>query len=68
MKRHLVLGAVVLVGLAVYASDLFAEDKEAVQAFDTVQKVFQSQSPRCIFVTHFKRCAEARGPCPVAGS
>ena len=45
MRRHLILGAVVLVGLTVYATDLFAEDKEALKAFDTVQKVFQS--PRC---------------------
>ncbi|WP_223569534.1 hypothetical protein [Pseudomonas sp. BF-R-26] len=45
MRRHLILGAVVLIGLSGYASDLFADDKEAVKAFDTVQKVFQS--PRC---------------------
>jgi hypothetical protein len=42
MKRHLLLGAVVLIGLTGYASDLFADDKEALKAFDTVQKVFQS--------------------------
>lgn len=45
MKRHLLLGAVVLIGLTGYASDLFADEKEALKAFDTVQKVFQS--PRC---------------------
>jgi hypothetical protein len=45
MKRHLILGAVVLIGLIGYAEDLFADDKEAIKAFDTVQKVFQS--PRC---------------------
>ncbi len=39
------LGALILVGLFVYATELFAEDKEAVKAFDTVRKVFQS--PRC---------------------
>ena len=45
MKRHLVLGAVVLVGLGGYAADLFADEQEALKAFATVQKVFQS--PRC---------------------
>lgn len=45
MKRHLILGAILLICLALYASHLFAEDREALQAFDTVQKVFQS--PRC---------------------
>ena len=45
MRRHLILGAVVLIGLIGYAEDLFADDKEAIKAFDTVQKVFQS--PRC---------------------
>ena len=39
------LGTVVLLGLGGYASDLFAEDQEALKAFGTVQKVFQS--PRC---------------------
>lgn len=45
MKRHLLLGTVVLLGLGGYASDLFADDQPALQAFGTVQKVFQS--PRC---------------------
>ena len=49
MKRHLVLGTVVLLGLGGYASDLFADDQEALKAFGTVQKVFQS--PRCRTVT-----------------
>jgi len=39
------LGAVVLIGLVGYAEDLFADNKEAIKAFDTVQQVFQS--PRC---------------------
>lgn len=42
MRRHLILGAVVSIGLIGYAEDLFADDKEAIKAFDTVQKVFQS--------------------------
>ncbi|WP_322618278.1 hypothetical protein [Pseudomonas sp. BIC9C] len=46
MKRHhWLLGAVILVVLVAYASHVFADDREALQAFDTVQKVFQS--PRC---------------------
>jgi hypothetical protein len=45
MKRHLLLGTVMLLGLGGYASDLFADDQEALKAFGTVQKVFQS--PRC---------------------
>ena len=45
MKRHLLLGTVILLGLGGYASDLFADDQEALKAFGTVQKVFQS--PRC---------------------
>ncbi len=39
------LGAVMLLGLVAYTEDLFADDSEALKAFDTVQKVFQS--PRC---------------------
>ena len=35
----------VLVGLGGYAADLFADEQEALKAFATVQKVFQS--PRC---------------------
>lgn len=46
MKRHhWLLGAVILVCLIAYASHVLADDSEALQAFDTVQKVFQS--PRC---------------------
>ena len=45
MKRHLLLGTVVLIGLTVYAEHVLADEKEAVKAFDTVQRVFQS--PRC---------------------
>ncbi|MNP07132.1 hypothetical protein D3C76_991440 [compost metagenome] len=46
MKRHhWLLGSLILICLFVYATELFADDKEAVKAFDTVQKVFQS--PRC---------------------
>lgn len=45
MKRHLLLGTVVLIGLIAYAEHVLADEKEAVKAFDTVQKVFQS--PRC---------------------
>lgn len=46
MKRHhWLLGTVILICLIAYASHVFAEDREALQAFDTVQKVFQS--PRC---------------------
>lgn len=57
MKRHLVLGTVVLLGLGGYASDLFAEDQEALKAFGTVQKVFQS--PRCQIATFpaIRRCS-----------
>ena len=39
------LGALILIFLVAYASHVFADDREALQAFDTVQKVFQS--PRC---------------------
>ncbi|EJN23551.1 hypothetical protein PMI35_04603 [Pseudomonas sp. GM78] len=46
MKRHhWLLGSVLLICLFIYATELFAEDKEAVKAFDTVRQVFQS--PRC---------------------
>ena len=46
MKRHhWLLGAVILIFLVAYASHVFADDREALQAFDTVQRVFQS--PRC---------------------
>jgi hypothetical protein len=56
MKRHLMLGAVMLLGLVAYTEDLFADDSEALKAFDTVQKVFQS--PRCqnCHIPGIRRC------------
>ena len=43
MKRqHWLLGSVLLFCLFIYATELFADDKEAVKAFDTVRQVFQS--------------------------
>ena len=45
MSRHLLLGTVLLLGVGGYHSELFAEDQAALDAFATVQKVFQS--PRC---------------------
>ncbi len=45
MSRHLVLGTLLLLGVGGYHSELFAEDQAALDAFATVQKVFQS--PRC---------------------
>ena len=46
MKRHhWLLGSLLLICLFIYATELFADDREALKAFETVQKVFQS--PRC---------------------
>ena len=45
MSRHLVLGTLLLLGVGGYHAELFAEDQAALNAFATVQKVFQS--PRC---------------------
>lgn len=65
MKRHhWLLGAVILVCLIAYASHVFADDREALQAFDTVQKVFQS--PRCqnCHIPGIRRC-NSMPACPM---
>ena len=42
MKRHhWLLGSLLLICLFIYATELFADDGDALKAFETVQKAFQ---------------------------
>jgi hypothetical protein len=62
MKRHhWLLGSLILICLFVYATELFADDKEAVKAFDTVQKVFQSPDARTATFPETPPCSSTPG-------